>query len=663
MPRRVLDLIRPTTLVRPDPQSAMADSIEGGTPVAAMRRLSLALAPFLDQFIPNAMQLDVEAWRRARMFLISHFLGPFLGLAIMAFLYALDPVPGPALWVPTAAIAAFWGFPSALRLTGRFTVLALLSVQNLAFVVLFVSYHYGGVSSPFLPWLIAVPLLAFFYLGEDPSLRRIVLGALAVDLGVFYLAYRLAGTFPTHVPLESLSTVGIFSVFCAGVYVTSMAVYYARIVASRSELEREVQRHKATAVMLREAKEAAETSSRAKTEFLATMSHELRTPLNAVIGFSEMMVGEQYGPLGHENYRGYAKDVHDSGKHLLEIINDILDIAKAEAGTFELSEEAVDCRELLTSACRMLRTRLDKAGLALVLAVPDELPQLRADGRKLKQIFLNLLTNAVKFTQPGGQIEVGASAEPRIGLTISVRDTGIGIEKSNLSHVLQPFAQVDSSLSRRHQGTGLGLPLVVIMMREHGGALHLESDLGKGTTASVVFPPERLIWHKAPEGADKIYGNADASKPAAPSVPISPSVPATILVVEDDENERHLLRRVLERGGFAVKTAIHGRDGLQRLREHGVDLVVTDMLMPEMDGVELMRLLRTEWPSLPVIAVSGVEEWAEYLRIAAHLGAKATLRKPVVAAELVRSVRQVLGIATLAKETNLEPKLGAGGVI
>ncbi len=636
-------------MVQIDPSSAATDRgrpIDGSASVAGGRRLPLALARLLDWLTPGAMQLDVEARRRARMFLISHLFGPFFGLTIMAFLYALDPAPGPALWVPTAAIVLFWGFPPLLRLTGRFTLLALLSVQNLAFIVLFVSYHYGGVSSPFLPWLVAMPLLAFFYLGEEPRLQRVVLGALAADLGIFYLAYRLVGDFPTHVPLEALSTIGVFSTFCAGAYVTAMAVYYARVVASRSELEREVRSHKATAAALRDVKEAAEAANRAKTDFLATMSHELRTPLNAVIGFSELMVGELHGPLGHESYRSYAKDVCDSGKHLLEIINDILDITKAESGTIELAEDVVDCRDLLIATCRLFRPRIDKAGLTLTLVLPDDLPRLRADSRKLKQIVLNLLTNAVKFTPPGGQVEVSASAEPASGLTIAVRDTGIGIAKADLPRVVQPFVQVDSSLSRRHEGTGLGLPLVVIMLRQHGGTLQLESELGKGTTARAIFPQERLVSAETPPTAAGAADAVDVPVPASSAaVPSSAPGAATVLVIEDDEDLRPLLGRMLERAGYQAVMAVHGRDALQRLKERSIDLVVTDMLMPEMDGVELMRLLRSERPDLPVIAISGVEEWAEYLRIAKNLGARATLQKPVSAADLVGSVRHVLGAA------------------
>lgn len=611
---------------------------------AALRGVSLAFARLLDGFTPDAMQLDVDARRRARMFLISHLFGPFFGLAIMALLYTLDPAPGMALLVPTAAIVLFWAFAPALRWTGRFTLLALLSVQNLAFIVLFVSYNYGGVSSPFLPWLVAMPLLAFFYLGEEPRLQRVVLGALAADLGVFYFAYWLSGEFPTHVPLSALSAIGVFSTFCAGAYVTGMAVYYARVVASRSELEREVRSHRATAAALRDVKEAAEAANRAKTDFLATMSHELRTPLNAVIGFSEIMGSELHGPLGHESYRSYAKDICDSGKHLLEIINDILDITKAELGTIELAEEVVDCRDLLIATCRLLRPRIDKAGLTLTLSIPDDLPKLRADSRKLKQIVLNLLTNAVKFTPAGGQLDVSAAADRRSGLTITVRDTGIGIAKADLPRVVQPFVQVDSSLSRRHEGTGLGLPLVVIMMRQHGGALHIDSELGKGTTASATFPPERLASPDAPANtAPAVPTATEAPVPPPAIVPSAAPGAATILAIEDDENLRTLLARMLQRAGYRVVTAIHGRDGLQRLKEQPFDLVVTDMLMPEMDGIELMRVLRTEQPTLPVIAISGVEEWAEYLRIAKNLGARATLQKPVAAAALVAAVHQVLG--------------------
>jgi signal transduction histidine kinase len=202
---------------------------------------------------------------------------------------------------------------------------------------------------------------------------------------------------------------------------------------------------------------------------------------------------ETFGPLGNVRYRDYAADIGDSGTHLLEIINDILDIAKMEAGKLEIADEVVDVGAAVTAASRLIRARAEKAGLALVVDLPAELPPLRADARQLKQMLLNLLSNAVKFTPDGGRVEVRAAVEPQGGLGIVVADTGIGIAPEHLARVVEPFFQVDSSLSRRHEGTGLGLTLVTAMVREHGGELHLESEFGKGTTATISFPRERLL--------------------------------------------------------------------------------------------------------------------------------------------------------------------------
>jgi signal transduction histidine kinase/CheY-like chemotaxis protein len=597
------------------------------------------LIGLFDWFVPASMRTDAEARRRANMFLISHFFGPFLGFMVMAYLYAVDPAAGLTFWISCADIAAFWIFPLALRLTGRFTTLALLSVQNLAFVVLFLSNAYGGGTSPFLPWLVTMPLLAFFYLGENTRLHSLVLGALCGDLGIFYIVHQLTGPYTNHVSPDALSAIGILSALCAGVYVTGMALYYTRIVASRSALQREIQSHRTTALKLREAKEIAEAANSAKTEFVATMSHELRTPLNAIIGFSELMRSETFGSLGHGKYRDYAEDIHNSGNHLLEIINDVLDIAKAEAGKFELVDSVVDCRAILVAVSPLIRTRLEKAGLTLTMNVPDGLPKLRADHRKLKQVLTNLLANAVKFTPAGGRVTVSVSADRQGGLSVAIRDTGIGIAKEHLAKVLQPFYQVDSSLSRRHEGTGLGLPLVVLMMQQHDGALQLESELGKGTEAKISFPAERLIWPEsdAEEGAD-----AASRAPADVRVHQPGDRAATVLVVDDDGDSRELLQRVLTRAGFAAKTVARGRDALEYLQEAAVDVVVTDMLMPEMDGVELMQILRNERPALPVVAMSGVDEWEKYLGIAMNLGAKGALRKPIDAEHFVQAVNHVL---------------------
>ncbi len=244
---------------------------------------------------------------------------------------------------------------------------------------------------------------------------------------------------------------------------------------------------------LRIAKEAAEKANRAKSEFLANISHELRTPLNAIIGFSEVMMQGILGPVTNESYRGYLKDIHGSGIDLLNIINDILDLSKAEAGKLELSEQSVDVAAVIDAVVRLMATKIDVASLSVKTAIAPNLSLLFCDRLKLKQVLLNLLSNAVKFTPPGGRIEIGARSDPGAGFVVSIRDTGIGIADDDIRRVLMPFEQVESSLSRSHAGTGLGLPLTAAMMALHGGSLALTSELGCGTTATIRFPAERVV--------------------------------------------------------------------------------------------------------------------------------------------------------------------------
>ncbi|HLB78975.1 MAG TPA: CHASE2 domain-containing protein [Dongiaceae bacterium] len=243
---------------------------------------------------------------------------------------------------------------------------------------------------------------------------------------------------------------------------------------------------------LRKAKTEAEVASRAKSEFLAAMSHELRTPLNAVIGFAQVIAIELLGPVGSPKYLDYARDIERSGTHLLNIINDILDISKVEAGKLDLAEEEIDVRELIEGALGLVRQRAMDAGVRLIDEVEPGLPLLFADGRLLKQILINLLSNAVKFTPASGSVTARAVLDADGQLAFSVSDTGIGIAQEDLPRALALFGQVDSSLGRRYEGTGLGLPLVQRFAALHGGHLELRSEPGVGTTATVWMPAERL---------------------------------------------------------------------------------------------------------------------------------------------------------------------------
>lgn len=259
---------------------------------------------------------------------------------------------------------------------------------------------------------------------------------------------------------------------------------------------------------LRSAKEEAEVANRTKSEFLANMSHELRTPLNAVIGFSEVMTSQVFGPLGSDQYHDYAHSIHESGRHLLDLINDILDVSKIESGQLTLAEEILDLTAIITASQRLVRERAAKAGIALHAELPSDLPRLRADQRRMKQVFLNLLTNAVKFTPPGGAVTVSARHTAE-GLLVRVIDTGIGMRPEDIPLALLPFRQIDSGLSRRHEGTGLGLPLTKALVELHGGSLQLKSAPGQGTEVRLWFPADRLaeespaqpLAAEAPEGA------------------------------------------------------------------------------------------------------------------------------------------------------------------
>ena len=236
------------------------------------------------------------------------------------------------------------------------------------------------------------------------------------------------------------------------------------------------------------ARDEAQAANHAKSEFLANMSHELRTPLNAIIGFSEIMLRELHGALGNERYNDYAADIHQSGRHLLEIINDILDIAKVEAGKLELRENVISVEELFASCSRLMGERATTAGVKLTIEPPEEVPVLVADDTRLRQILLNLLSNAIKFTPHGGEVVVRATAGPDGCCELHVSDTGIGMTEQEIAHAMQPFTQIDNSLSRRFEGTGLGLPLTKALVELHSGELKLQSERGVGTTASISLP-------------------------------------------------------------------------------------------------------------------------------------------------------------------------------
>jgi two-component system cell cycle sensor histidine kinase PleC len=244
---------------------------------------------------------------------------------------------------------------------------------------------------------------------------------------------------------------------------------------------------------LRQSMEAAELANRSKSEFLANMSHELRTPLNAIIGFSEVITKQLFGPIGTERYAQYAGDIFDSGTHLLQIINDILDLSKFEAGKLELHESTVSLSQVVKGCITLVRDRASEAGISLSTDIDDKVPALYADERTLKQVLINLLSNAVKFTPQGGSVAIGARLVASGALEIYVRDSGIGMNAAEIAVALQPFGQIANAATRKQQGTGLGLPLARSLTELHGGDLRIESAPNAGTTITVTLPPERVL--------------------------------------------------------------------------------------------------------------------------------------------------------------------------
>ena len=241
-----------------------------------------------------------------------------------------------------------------------------------------------------------------------------------------------------------------------------------------------------------EAKKQADVASRAKSDLMANMSHELRTPLNAIIGFSSTMQEEIFGPVGHEKYREYLDDIHYSGQHLLELINDILDVSAIEAGALELHESQVDVTALFENSVRLIKPRADVGDVRIVTLGGEDAQLLFVDERRIKQVMLNLLSNAVKFTPQEGEVLIRSSLNDDGSFSIVVKDSGIGMDADELAMALTTFGQVDSGLDRKHEGTGLGLPLTKGLMELHGGTLSISSEKGQGTQVTATFPKNRV---------------------------------------------------------------------------------------------------------------------------------------------------------------------------
>ncbi|MGS1093399.1 sensor histidine kinase [Aquamicrobium terrae] len=332
-------------------------------------------------------------------------------------------------------------------------------------------------------------------------------GALIATFALPVAAYAYGATWPLA-PVEMMM-LGLLVV--ALPFLSYVARHLNRssvmLLSFRSEKDALIAELETAKAMSDEARHRAEEANLAKSRFLASMSHELRTPLNAILGFSEVMANEVLGPVGNKTYRDYAGDIHDSGQHLLNLINEILDLSRIEAGRYQLQEEPVILALLAEDSCHMMELRARNKDIRIVQEFEPTLPRLFADERAIRQILLNLLSNAIKFTPTGGEVRVRVGWTAGGGQYISVKDNGPGIPQDEIPVVLSVFGQGAIAIKSAEQGTGLGLPIVQGLVAMHGGEFELHSRLREGTEAIVIFPPSRVM-EELPALPTKVAANA-----------------------------------------------------------------------------------------------------------------------------------------------------------
>lgn len=400
--------------------------------------------------------------------------GAVTGAAIGTMHYvgmAAVRAPADAIWdwryVVASAVIGIGMMAYGMDFTVRRGTVKAYAVGAVIFTLAICSMHFTGMTAVIYKFnpMVAIP---------NAVLEPAVLAIAVASVAVLIVALGLIGAIvDDHLAVRSQGEAD------------RLRAHIVELEATKTALEH-------TSHNLLVARDAADAANRAKSSFLAAMSHELRTPLNAVIGFSELLTLETFGPLGSERYRNYSKDIHGSGVHLLALINDILDISRIDAGEGVLEEENADLADIVAQSLSMVAPQAQAGDVALDCAVAAGLPQFLVDKRRLKQALINLLGNAVKFTPPRGTVSVQVSSCDS-GIVIAVIDTGIGIAAEDVPRAFEHFGQVDSTLARKYEGAGLGLPLAKQLVELHGGTLTLESTLDVGTTVTVTLPAWRAI--------------------------------------------------------------------------------------------------------------------------------------------------------------------------
>lgn len=383
-------------------------------------------------------------------------------------------------------------------------------------------------------------------------------------------------------------------------------------------------------------------ATRLKDEFLANMSHELRTPLNAILGLSEGLLDELFGTLNPKQKK-FLDTIERSGRHLLELINDILDLAKIEAGKFELDKTSFSLTYLCEICLPFVSQQAHKQNVHLTLDAPDQLAPVQADERRMKQVIINLLTNAVKFTPDGGQVSLHIQPDAEAGtIALAISDTGIGIAPEDTNKLFLSFSQIDSSLSRQREGTGLGLALVKRIIDLHGGSVAVESTVGEGSRFTVWLPYSDPL-HPTDADEESHASWHSAIFPSCLSAHTGHTARPTLLLAEDNLTNIETLVNYLEGMGYRLLLAGNGIEAIEQTKAHHPNLILMDIQMPELDGLEAIRILRSEeeTAAIPIVALTALAMPGDRERCLAA-GANEYMMKPVRLKQLAVLISNLL---------------------
>ena len=442
--------------------------------------------PVLDWFIPDGAFSTRSDQQLARFFVFTHLCGPLLAVPMCIAIMATDPNVGIEAALVIASIGSFTVLPLVVKRTSSLWLASLMSFQQLAFAALYGSYHYGGMTSPFMPWVVVALLLGFFYHPREP---RLIVGLFLADILIFIGSLTVTGAFPQRVPQHELQLLGWLSIIAAAVYMSWMATYYVRIVSMHDDFEAEARRHQRAAEELDRIRTLAEQTNARRETFFTKMSHELRTPLNAVIGYSDLL-HETFLDRSDQDGIEDASRIHAAGKHLMSLVTDVIDRSRVESGDVQLavSEFAIGALLEEVSASTMHLVRKNGSTLNLDCANPGMLMQ--SDQTKLRQILINLVSNGAKFTTNGTVTISVRAVSDATGrwMDFTVTDTGIGIAEHAVGKLFGDFVQADATVSSKFGGTGLGLSLCRKFCLLLGGTIEVKSRLGEGSSFKVQVP-------------------------------------------------------------------------------------------------------------------------------------------------------------------------------